>query len=91
MLAATKPRVREKAAALPSLAAINGVMIPSKIPPGQTPNQGIWVAKEIYVHPCSICGRRFFRKEQVKSHMPACVERNGNPNGVRWDDAWSDE
>ena len=72
-------------------AAVNEVVIPSKLPPGESPDQGFWVEKEFNVHPCSICARRFARKSQVKSHMPACVTRNGNPDGARWDDAWSHE
>ena len=42
------------------------------------------------IYPCSICGRRFNRKANVKVHMAPCVKRNGNPNGVRWDDALRD-
>ena len=27
---------------------------------------------------------KFKRKYNVQSHMPACVKRNGNPNGAHW-------
>ena len=65
---------RSKRAAC-ELAAVNGVVIPSKIPPGGTPNHGPWVFKEVNHHPCSICGMTFGRKAWVKTHMPSCVEQ----------------
>ena len=71
-----------------SLAAVDGVVIPSKVLPGESPHQGNWEENEHTVYPCSICARKFKQKIHVKSHMTACVKRNGNPNGVRWDDAW---
>ena len=40
-----------------------------------------------HIFPCTICGRRFKWKDYVKSHMPTCLVRNGNPAKVRWDDA----
>lgn len=72
------------------LAAVSGVVIPSKVPPGHLPNQGRWDQNEMKkkIYPCSICGRRFVQRHQVQVHMAPCVERNGNPNGVRWNDAW---
>lgn len=70
------------------LNAVNGKVIPSTLAPGQRPQQGEWTEDETTVYPCSICGMRFKRKYNVKSHMPACVKRNGNPNGAEWDDAW---
>ena len=72
-----------------NLAAVNGVIIPSKVAPGESPAQGGWKDSDRMVHACSICERRFAARHQVKSHMLACVKRNGNPNGVRWDDAWA--
>lgn len=70
------------------LAAVSGVVIPSKVPAGQLPKQGCWEEDERTIYPCSICGRMFVRKNHVQVHMSACVNRNGNPNGARWDDAW---
>ena len=72
------------------LAAVSGVVIPSQVPPGQLPNQGRWKKDERMKHACSVCGRKFALKYHVQSHMSACVKRNGNPNGARWDDAWRD-
>ena len=71
-----------------NLAAVNGVVIPSKVPSGQLPNQGGKVPVISHsLYSCSICGRKFVKKHHVKIHMWPCVQRNGNPNGVRWDDA----
>lgn len=70
------------------LAAVSGVVIPSKVPSGQLPQQGRWKEDERMRYPCSICGRKFAKKYHVQSHMAPCVKRNGNPNGARWDDAW---
>ena len=75
-----------------NLAAVNGVVIPSKVPSGQLPDQGQKpqdISHSLYS--CSICGRKFNNKGNVKVHMYPCVSRNGNPNGVRWDDAWNDK
>ena len=70
------------------LAAVNGVVIPSKVPLGQLPDQGREVPDiSDLLYPCSICDRKFAKKASVKNHMWPCVQRNGNPNGVRWDDA----
>lgn len=67
-----------------ALEAVNGVEIPSKVKPGQRPYQGRWKGTAQHVHSCSICRRLFATKYQVKVHMAACVERNGNLTGVRW-------
>ncbi|CAD6592728.1 MAG: hypothetical protein ASARMPREDX12_006420 [Alectoria sarmentosa] len=70
------------------LAAVNGVVIPSRVPPGHAPRQGSWIQDARMVYPCSVCGRNFAVKYHVQVHMAPCVERNGNPRGARWDDAW---
>lgn len=70
------------------LAAVSGVVIPSKVPQGQIPDQGRWEDDEQKVYPCSICDRKFRVKAHVKVHMWPCVKRNGNPNGACWDEAW---
>ena len=70
------------------LNAVNGKVIPSTLGPGERPHQGEWTEDKTTVYACSICGMKFKRKYNVKSHMPACVKRNGNPSGARWDDAW---
>ncbi|KAL9133142.1 MAG: hypothetical protein Q9175_005684 [Cornicularia normoerica] len=58
------------------LAGVSGVVIPSKRALGEDPK----------ICFCSICGTAFTRNVHVQAHFVACVERNGNPNGVRWDD-----
>ena len=71
------------------LAAVNGIVIPSKLSAGQLPNQGEYERNERQVHPCIICDRRFAARQKVRLHFPACVKRNGNPTGARWNDAWN--
>lgn len=70
------------------LAAVNGVVIPSKLDPGTkpTPQQSHADDQSYLSHTCTICKSRFGKTSHVKSHFPACVERFGNPNGARWDD-----
>ncbi|KAF6220376.1 hypothetical protein HO133_003508 [Letharia lupina] len=35
---------------------------------------------------CPLCKGGFAKRDHVKSHFPACVKRNGNPVGLRWND-----
>ncbi|CAD6590563.1 MAG: hypothetical protein ASARMPREDX12_004419 [Alectoria sarmentosa] len=69
------------------LAAVNGVIIASKLAPGETPARRNYEASGNPKHQCPICGGLHNRKYQVQSHFAPCVERNGNPTGARWDDA----
>ena len=69
------------------LAEVNGIIVPSKIPPGHTPDKGTGKEDSRVKWACSICRRHCFKKGDVKQHMPAYVEKNGNPLGVRWSDA----
>ena len=71
------------------LAAVNGIIIPSKLSTGQVLSQGDYERNEHQVHPCIICDRKFAMRHQVRSHFIACVKRNGNPTGARWNDAWN--
>ena len=71
------------------LAACNGVIIPSKLEPGEAPR----IKKQSNRNPpktggseCSICGERFGQKHHLQQHFAACVNRNGNPDGHYWDD-----
>ncbi len=73
------------------LAEVNGIVIASKVPPGQTPDKGTGKEDSRARWTCSICGRHCSEKNNVKHHMPACVKKNGNPLGAHWDDAWADE
>ena len=70
------------------LAAVNGIASPSKVPHGQRP----WAPpppkkKTNSVYPCARCAHRCSSSKNVRSHFPACVKRNGNPDGLKWNDA----
>lgn len=70
------------------LAAVNGITSPSKVPRGQHP----WAPpppkkKKNQIYPCARCGYRCSYRENLRSHFPNCVKRNGNPDGLRWSDA----
>ena len=69
------------------LEAVNGVVIPSKLAEGELPkNLASRTRANTPLHwLCPICRGAFGQKDHVKSHFPACVERNGNPYGMRWD------
>ena len=69
------------------LAAVNGVVIPSKLPPGTIPVPRNHAASGDHRFVCPICGSSSAHAYHVQSHFPNCVERNGNPTGARWDDA----
>lgn len=71
------------------LAAVNGVVIPSRLKPGQPPLQIDSVSSEGRIYPCTVCRKKFARKLHVRSHFATCVRNNGNPTGARWDDAWT--
>ena len=70
------------------LNAVNGVVIPSKLAVGQSP----WMAppqsgsSATLDFACPLCKGYFNKMDHVKSHFPACVDRNGNPDGLRWND-----
>ena len=73
--------------------AVNGIIIPSKIPQGgqvykKKPWRGeeaLWVKKARMT--CIICGSGCQDKRGLRDHFVACVDRNGNPNGACWDDS----
>ena len=70
------------------LDAVNGVVIPSKLADGRVPtNLGSKArdGKTLNLF-CPLCKGAFGKKDHVKSHFPACVKRNGNPDGRKWDD-----
>lgn len=69
------------------LAAVDGTVIPSKVPAGQQP----WKhhlfdpdKAQNYSKSCVICGSGFSTTANVRSHFVACVMKNGNPTGARW-------
>lgn len=69
--------------------AVSGVVIPSKLAEGKSPmmNVGSYASghtpRNFF---CPLCKGAFGKKDHVKSHFPSCVGRNGNPDGLRWDD-----
>lgn len=69
------------------LDAVSGVIVPSKLAPGEKPKnlQGQARATTPILFFCPLCEGGFARKDHMCSHFPACVDRNGNPNGLRWD------
>ncbi|KAF6224543.1 hypothetical protein HO173_013032 [Letharia columbiana] len=71
------------------LAAVNGVVIPSRLAPGETPTRRNYEPSANRKYQCPICGGYYGRKEHVQSHFAVCVETNGNPTGARWDEAWN--
>lgn len=71
------------------LNAVNGVVIPAKVP-ARTIIQSQTTRSHSPSMPlqlsCPICKSPFGKKDHVRSHFATCVERNGNPDGLRWDD-----
>ena len=69
-----------------NLDAVNGVVIPSKLAEGELPAPANCPQSTTPGHiACPICTSLFSRRDHLKSHFPACVKRNGNPNGLKWD------
>ncbi len=70
------------------LAAVNGVVIPSTLADGQRPLTLPSQARAgtPALLSCPRCQSRFVQRDHVRSHFPACITRNGNPEGLRWDD-----
>ena len=70
------------------LRAVSGVVIPSKLPPGKSPqsvtSQAVSSTSSCFL--CPLCKSPFARKDHVKSHFATCVDRYGNPEGLRWHD-----
>lgn len=70
------------------LDAVNGVVIPSKLAKGELPmgiesHAGADKSLDLF---CPLCKSAFGKRDHVRSHFPSCVNRNGNPDGLRWDD-----
>ena len=70
------------------LAAVNGIIIPSKLLPGTLPikHKSMASPDAHLTMLCPRCKGAFGKRDHVKSHFAACVGRNGNPGGLRWDD-----
>lgn len=69
------------------LAAVSGIVTPSKALPGQKPRRPIDASTasndlgEGKI--CIVCGS-FVKLERVKHHFIACMNTNGNPMGAQW-------
>ena len=75
------------------LNACNGVVIPSKLEPGEAPRIVIHSHRKIPKtggSKCPICGGRFTDRGHLQQHFAACVNTNGNPDGHYWDDLVKD-
>ena len=71
------------------LAAVNGIVTPSKLAPGVKPPKSASHARDTTKldRYCPICDSAFGTNYHVKSHFPGCAIRYGNPTGAKWDDA----
>ncbi|KAL2059584.1 hypothetical protein ABVK25_000877 [Lepraria finkii] len=72
------------------LAAVNGVYSPDKRP-GQDPIRptrrgGGFHEDRARNVPCPRCGHVFANSYHVQSHFPKCIEHNGNPEALTWDE-----
>lgn len=70
------------------LNAVSGVVVPAKLglrTPVQTQSSMSYSSTQLEF-PCPLCKSLFGRRDHVKSHFVACVNRNGNPDGLKWDD-----
>lgn len=74
------------------LASVNGVVIPSRVPEGEELyrkrplHSNIRRVKQKSRMTCIICDADCKDQRGLRAHFVVCVERNGNPNGARWDD-----
>ena len=92
-LSAKKRRAQRKSSHT-ELDAYNGVIIPSKLEPGEAP---VLSKRFNDQRPrngrskCPICGERFGQNSHLRQHFVACVRYNGNPDGHYWDDMLEDK
>ena len=74
------------------LKASSGIVFASQLQPGHSPSKPIELTKlrraeRVRNVFCPICGAAFATPYHVQSHFPVCVRRNGNPDGLFWDEA----
>lgn len=76
---------------LARLSAVNGVVLPSLLKPGQSPIRSPFrkkpcarIATEVLNKNCPICGDWIDRDDRLRFHFVGCVRRNGNPRGFFW-------
>ena len=73
------------------LKASSGVVSASQLQPGQSPSKPnefpkLRSADRVRNIACPVCDGTFVTPYQIQAHFPACVKRNGNPNGLFWDE-----
>ena len=72
---------------LARLNAINGLVIPSLLKPGQPPIESSFkrpFAGVTNFKRCPICDDQFKTEDSLRCHFVECVDRNGNPQGLCW-------
>lgn len=98
----SKPRKQTRQKGSPrdllDLYAVNGVVLPSKLKPGQPPIKSPYRLSKLCLgaatvrnQRCPICADCYAKPGHLKGHFPHCVRRNGNPQGYYWNDTLSDE
>lgn len=81
------------------LNGVNGVVLSSKLKPGQPPIETPFGYTKDYARLrmsgrnkcCPVCGDWFQGASKLQPHFVNCVGRNGHPHGHYWDGALSDE
>ena len=73
------------------LKASSGVVSASQLKPGQSPLKPnefpkLRSADRVRDIACPICEGTFGTPYLLQAHFPACVKRNGNPDGLFWDE-----
>lgn len=73
------------------LKASSGIVFASQLQPGQSPSKPIDLPKprradRVRKVSCPLCGALFATPNHLQGHFPVCVRRNGNPDGLFWDE-----
>ena len=73
------------------LKASSGIVFASQLQPGQSPSKLVELTKIRHAErvrkvSCPICGALFATPYHLQGHFPVCVQRNGNPDGLFWDE-----
>ena len=66
------------------LAQVNGVVIPSRRAINEAPLQPSGTQSTSSRACCPVCQARYPKRKDIRAHFVACVGRNGNPQGARW-------
>lgn len=68
-----------------SIKAFNKIIIPLGLTEGELfKNLESKASAYVPLCLCPLCKGGSVGKDHIKSRFPACVERNGNPDGLRW-------